>query len=92
MSRTEDMAQDRIYKNYDYYVRESIYNDDTQNLKLEIEDNLKTIEGKNSLIRNLKAKEEWHNLNCLSGKLFGDKEFSDFQRGFQKYDKEQILD
>ena len=79
MSRTEDMAQDRIYKHYDYYIRESIYNDDTQNLKLEIEDNLKTIEGKNSLIRNLKAKEEWHNLNGLAGKLFGDKEFSDLK-------------
>ena len=55
MSRTEDMAQDRIYKHYDYYIRESIYDDDTQDLKLEIEDNLKTIEVKNSLIRNLKS-------------------------------------
>ena len=77
------MAQDRIYKNYEYYIRESIYDDDTQDLKLEIEDNLKTIEAKNSLIRNLKSemkdKEEWHNLNGLAGKLFGDKEFSDLK-------------
>ena len=81
MSRTEDMAQDRIYKNYEgYYVRESIYNDDTQNLEAEIE-------GKNSEIRNLKsdhktemkAKEDWENLNGLAGKLFGDKEFADLK-------------
>ena len=77
------MAQDRIYKNYEYYIRESIYDDDTQDLKLEIEGNLKTIEGKNSIIKNLKSemkdKEEWHNLNGLAGKLFGDKEFSDLK-------------
>ena len=77
------MAQDRIYKNYEYYIRESIYDDDTQDLKLEVEGNLKTIEAKNSLIRNLKSemkdKEEWHNLNGLAGKLFGDKEFSDLK-------------
>ena len=36
MSRTEDMAQDRIYKHYDYYIRESIYNDDTQNYVFQI--------------------------------------------------------
>ena len=66
------MAQDRIYKNYEYYIRESIYDDDTQDLKLEIEGNLKTIEGKNSIIKNLKSemkdKEEWHNLNGLAGR------------------------
>ena len=77
------MAQDRIYKNYEYYIRESIYDDDTQDLKLEVEGNLKTIEAKNSLIRNLKSemkdKEEWHNLNGLAGKLFGDTEFSDLK-------------
>ena len=77
------MAQDRIYKNYEYYIRESIYDDDTQDLKLEIEGNLKTIEGKNSIIKNLKSemkdKEEWHNLNGLAGKLFGDTEFSDLK-------------
>ena len=81
MSRTEDMAQDRIYyKNYGYYIRESIYNDDTQHLRAEIE-------GKNSEIRNLKsdhktemkAKEDWENLNGLAGKLFGDKEFADLK-------------
>ena len=82
------MAQDRIYfRNHGHYIRESIYNDDTQNLKLEIDENLKIIEGKNSVIRNLitgqrtemKVKEDWENLNGIAGKLFSDSEFSDLK-------------
>ena len=62
------------------YIRKSIYDDDMQNLRLEIE-------RKNSVIRNLitgqrtemKVKENWENLNGLARKLFADKEFADLK-------------
>ena len=74
------MAQNRIpnriyHPRHDcYFIKESVYNDDIENLKSEIV--AKDSDFKN-LTSDMMAKEEWENLNGLAGKLYGEKDFVD---------------